>query len=251
MIKVVVSGARGKMGKAVTELIRKEQDMEVIAGYDTCSEAGDIVVYNDLHKIPHIPDVIVDFSHPSAIRQLAEYAAMKGVALAVGTTGLGEEHKEMLLKTSQKVPVFVSHNMCLGVFLLMNLARQAAKVLGDFDIEIVEKHHNQKIDAPSGTALMIADGIKEIRQEADYIYCRADVRKKREKREIGIHSIRGGNIVGEHTVLLIGENETIELTHKITSRQVLAAGAVNVIRFIAQQKPGYYTMKDLVNANLN
>jgi len=251
MIKVVVSGAKGKMGKAVTELISRHKDMKVIAGFDIDYEKKDIVIYDDLYKIPDTPNVIVDFSHPSVIKKLTEYAVAKGIALAVGTTGLGEEHKEMLLSASQRVPVFVSHNMCLGVFLLLNLAKQAAKVLQDFDIEIVEKHHNQKIDAPSGTAIMIADSIKEVRQGADYVHSRADVRKKRGKNEIGIHSIRGGNIVGEHTVLLIGEDETIEISHKLTSRQVLAAGAVNVITFIAKQKPGYYTMKDVMNASLN
>jgi len=250
MVKVIVSGAKGKMGKAVIDIIGHQKDMQVIAGFDMNYEDGNIVVYDDLHKIPDIPDVIIDFSHPSAIIKLTEYAAMKGIALAVGTTGLEAEHKKMLLNTSKRVPIFVSHNMCLGVFLLMNLAKQAAKVLQNFDIEIVEKHHNQKIDAPSGTAIMIADSIKEVRKDAYYTYCRADVRRKRDENEIGIHSIRGGNLIGEHTVLLMGEDETIEISHKISSRQVLAAGAINVIRFIVQQKPGYYTMKDLLNANL-
>ena len=250
MIKVVISGAKGKMGKAVTELISCHDDMKAIAGFDIAYEEGDLVIYDDLYKIPDTPNVIIDFSHPSVIKKLTEYAEAKGIALAVGTTGLGEEHKEMLLNASKSVPVFVSHNMCLGVFLLLSLAKQAAKVLQDFDIEIVEKHHNQKIDAPSGTALMIADSIKEVRKDADYVYSRADVRKKREKNEIGIHAIRGGNLVGEHTVLLIGENETIEISHKLTSRKVLAAGAVKVIKFIVEQKPGYYTMQDLVNASL-
>lgn len=251
MIKVVVSGAKGKMGRAISRLIGHKMDMKVIAGYDIYYEESDIVIYDDLNKIPDTPDVIIDFSHPTVVKKLTEYAVDKGVALVVGTTGLEDEHKEMLLNASKKVPVFVSHNMCMGVFLLINLAKQASKVLQGFDIEIVEKHHNQKIDAPSGTAIMIADAIKEVRKDADYVYSRADVRKKRDKNEIGIHSIRGGNLVGEHTVLLIGENETIEITHKLASREVLAAGAVNVIRFIAKQKPGYYTMKDVMNASLN
>jgi len=251
MIKVVVSGAKGKMGKAITELINCRDDMRVIAGFDIFCEEESIIIYDDLYKIPEIPDVVIDFSHPSAIKNLTEYAVAKGVALAVGTTGLENEHKEMLLNASKNVPVFVSHNMCLGVFLLLNLVKQAAKVLKDYDIEIVEKHHNQKIDAPSGTALMIANGIKEVREDAECVCSRADVRKKRQKNEIGIHSIRGGNLVGEHTVLLIGVDETIEISHKLTSRRVLAAGAVNVIKFIANQKPGYYTMQDLMNVCLH
>lgn len=251
MIKVVVSGAKGKMSKAVTELISYQEDMKVIAGFDTVYEEEGITIYDDLFKIPDIPNVIIDFSHPSTIKELTEYSVAKGVALAVGTTGLEEEHKEMLFKASKAVPVFVSHNMCLGIFLIFNLVKQAAKVLPDHDIEIIEKHHNQKIDAPSGTALMIADGIKEVRNDAEYVYNRADVRKRREKNEIGIHAIRGGNLVGEHTVLFIGGDETIEISHKLSSRKVLAAGAINVIRFIAKQKPGYYTMEDLMNARLH
>lgn len=137
--------------------------------------------------------------------------------------------------------------MSLGVSLVLNLAKQAAKILDNYDIEILEKHHNQKIDAPSGTALMIADAIKEVRQDAEYVCNRTDFRKKRDKNEIGIHSIRGGNLVGEHTVLFMGKNETIEISHNLASREVLATGAVKAIRFIAQKKPGYYTMQDLMN----
>jgi 4-hydroxy-tetrahydrodipicolinate reductase len=247
MTKVVVSGACGKMGKAVTQEIKTQKNMEAIAGFDIASEEGDLIIYNDLSKIPETPDVIIDFSNPSVIKELTEYAVSKGVALAVGTTGLGEEHKRMLYNASKTVPVFVSHNMCLGVSLLLNLAKEAAGILKDYDIEIVEKHHNQKIDAPSGTALMIADAVKEVRKEVDYIYNRADIRKKRDKKEIGIHAIRGGNLVGEHTVLFIGEDETIQISHNLMSRRVLATGAVKVIRFIKEQKPGYYTMQDLIN----
>ncbi len=247
MIKVVVSGALGKMGKAITQLINTHEDMKTIAGFDIAYEQGDLVIYDDFFKIPENPDVIIDFSNPSVIKGLTEYAVSKGIALAVGTTGLGEEHKEMLYSASKIVPVFVSHNMCLGVSLLLNLAKQIAGILTDYDIEIVEKHHNQKIDAPSGTALMIADAVKEVRQDVDYVYNRSDKRKKRDKKEIGIHSIRGGNLVGEHVVLFIGEDETIQISHNLTSRKVLGSGAVKVIRFIAEQKPGYYTMQDLIN----
>lgn len=246
MIKVVVSGARGKMGHTVAQLLDAQEDMKAIAGFDIAYEEGDMVIYDDLFKIPETPDVIIDFSNPSVIEGLTQYAAAKGVALAVGTTGLGEEHKKMLYNASKTIPVFVSHNMCLGISLLLNLTKQAAKILTDYDIEIIEKHHNQKIDAPSGTALMIADAVKEVRQEVDYVYNRADIRKKRDKKEIGIHSIRGGNLVGEHTAIFIGEDETIEISHNLTSRKVLARGAIKVIRFIAQQKPGYYTMQDLM-----
>ncbi len=247
MIKVVISGARGKMGKAITQLIKTHDDMKAIAGFDIAYEEGDFVIYDDFFKIRETPDVVIDFSNPSVINGLTRYAVSKGAALVVGTTGLGEEHKKMLYSASKTVPVFVSHNMCLGVSLLLNLARQAAGILTDHDVEIVEKHHNQKIDAPSGTALMIADAVKEVRQDANYVYNRTDIRKKRDKTEIGIHAIRGGNLVGEHTVLFIGEDETVQISHNLSSRKVLATGAVKVIRFIVQQKPGYYTMQDMMN----
>ncbi len=250
MIKVVVSGAGGKMGQAVTDLINTSDDIKVIGGFDLFAKGSEnLKIYDDLYKIPEAPDVIIDFSNPSAIKNLTKYAVEKNAALVIGTTGLTDEHKEMLHNAAKSVPVFVSHNMCLGIALLSNITRQMTEVLTDHDIEIIEKHHNQKIDAPSGTALMIADSVKKVRKDAFYVYNRADVRKKRDKNEIGIHSIRGGNLVGEHTVLFIGEDETISISHNLTSRKVLASGALKAIRFTAAQKPGYYSMDDLVQSS--
>lgn len=246
MIKVVVSGAMGKMGKEISELISSRNDMKIVAGLDVIyEELEDFTIYDDIGKIPTIPDVIVDFSHPSAISKLTDYAVLQGVALVTGTTGLKEQHKKILYEASKNIPVFVSHNMCLGIFMTIDLVRQAVKMFKNHDIEIVEMHHNQKVDAPSGTALMIGDAIKEIKQDSQYIFNRADISRKRNNNEIGIHSIRGGNLVGEHKIMFIGEDENIEISHKLTSRDVLAKGAIEAISFIAQQKKGYFTMSDL------
>lgn len=245
-LNIIISGAKGKMGRAIRDIVKGSNKMKVIAGVDVTPEDSEIKIYNDIFKITEKADVIVDFSNPKAIENLSEYASKRGIPLVVGTTGLTEKHRDMLSKASKDVAIFVSHNMCLGVFLVVNLARKAAKILKEYDIEIIEKHHNQKIDAPSGTALMIADAIKKERTDAKYIYSREDRYQKRDKNEIGIHSIRAGNIVGEHQVIFGGENETIEITHSLASRNVLAAGALRAAVFTASQKPGLYTMGDLV-----
>lgn len=246
MLNLIISGARGKMGRAIAEIVKSRDDLKVVAGVDILREEKDFPIYDDVFKITEKADVIVDFSNPKVIKNLCTFAKEKQIPLVVGTTGLGDEHKKLLEDASEKIPVFVSHNMSLGVFLLVMLARKTAEVLNDFDVEIVERHHNQKIDAPSGTALMIADAIKEVRKDAEYVMNRADKNKKREKNEIGIHSIRAGNLVGEHRVIFGGEDETIELSHTVTSRKVLAAGALKAARFIVKQSPGYYNMYDLV-----
>lgn len=246
MLNLIISGARGKMGRAIAEIVKSRDDLKVVAGVDILREEKDFPIYDDVFKITEKADVIVDFSNPKVIKNLCTFAKEKQIPLVVGTTGLGDEHKKLLEDACEKIPVFVSHNMSLGVFLLVMLARKTAEVLNDFDVEIVERHHNQKIDAPSGTALMIADAIKEVRKDAEYVMSRADKNKKREKNEIGIHSIRAGNLVGEHRVIFGGEDETIELSHTVTSRKVLAAGALKAARFIIKQSPGDYNMYDLV-----
>jgi len=201
MLKLILSGAKGKMGRTVAELVKGQDDLKIVAGVDIAGEEGDFPIYDNVFKIKKKADVIVDFSNPKVLGNLCGFALDRQIPMVIGTTGLTEEHKEMLLDASKNIPVFVSHNMSLGVFLLVTLARQAAKVLCDSDIEIVERHHNQKIDAPSGTSLMIADALKEVRTDAAYILGRAEKSKKREKNEIGIHSIRAGNLVGEHRVI--------------------------------------------------
>jgi len=246
VINIILNGANGKMGRTISEIVKGTDDLKIIAGVDKNPGSAEFPIFDNIFKITDRADVILDFSHPSALESLCSYAKERGISLVVGTTGLEEKHYEMLRELSKNVPVFVSSNMSVGVFLLVNLVKKAVEVLKDYDIEIVERHHNQKIDAPSGTALMIADAVKEIKEDCEYIYSRVDKRKKRDKNEIGIHSVRAGNLVGEHRVIIAGEDETIELIHTVTSRDVLARGALKAVRFIVSKAPGFYTMKDLV-----
>lgn len=246
MINIILNGANGKMGRTISEIVKGTDDLKIIAGVDKNPGCAEFPIFDNIFKITDRADVILDFSHPSALESLCSYAKERGISLVVGTTGLEEKHYEMLRELSKNVPVFVSSNMSVGVFLLVNLVKKAVEVLKDYDVEIVERHHNQKIDAPSGTALMIADAVKEIKEDCEYIYSRVDKRKKRDKNEIGIHSVRAGNLVGEHRVIIAGEDETIELIHTVTSRAVLARGALKAVRFIVSKAPGFYTMKDLV-----
>jgi len=192
-------------------------------------------------------DVIVDFSHPSVFKSLLNFAVEKKFPIVVCTTGLSESDRELMKNASETIPVFFSANMSLGVNLLIDLARKATTVLEDnFDIEIIERHHNQKIDAPSGTALAIADAIADTAiGSKNYVYDRHSVRKKRSKDEIGIHAVRGGTIVGQHDVIFAGVDEVIEIKHTATSKEVFAVGALKAAKFMKDKPAGYYSMNDL------
>ncbi len=250
MTKILLCGANGRMGKAITRLVSETDGAEIICGVDlnTESTAG-FPVYADFGAVTETPDVIIDFSNPANFENLMNFAESKKVPVVVATTGLSKEQKDRLSAASENIPVFFSANMSLGVNLICELAKKATAFLGDsFDIEVVERHHNQKLDAPSGTALAIADAInEELDGGAHYVYDRHSVRKKRDKNEIGIHAIRGGTIVGEHTVIFAGENEVIELHHSATSREVFASGAVKAAIFMAGKPAGFYNMKSLID----
>ena len=198
--------------------------------------------------LPEKPDVIIDYSNPASLAMLLEYGLVNNVALVLATTGYSEEQIAQIKKASEQIPIFFTFNMSLGINLLVELAKKAASILGDqFDIEIVEKHHNQKIDAPSGTAIMIANAINETRnQQYHYVYDRHARRMKREKNEIGMHAIRGGTIVGEHDVIFAGHDEVITLSHSAASKTVFAEGSVNAAVYLKGKAPGLYDMKELV-----
>ncbi len=250
MTKILLCGANGRMGKAISRLVADMENAEILCGVDLNTDSsGGFCVYSDFASVTETPDVIIDFSNPNNFDNLMAYAQEKNIPVVVATTGLSEAQKEQLVEVSAKIPVFFSANMSLGVNLLIELSRKATAFLGDgFDIEIVEKHHNQKLDAPSGTALAIADAINEEMDGAGhYVYDRHSVRKKRESNEIGIHAVRGGTIVGEHTVIYAGNNEVIELTHSATSREVFADGAVRAAIFMAKKPAGFYNMASLIN----
>ena len=252
MINVILCGCGGRMGKAVTEAIAKSNTLRIVAGVDVNASAigtaCSFPVYGAISEFPDTADVIIDFSHHSALAPLCEYATAHNTPLVVCTTGHNDEEHALMKKTSESVAVFFSRNMSIGINLLIELSRQAAKTLGiDFDVEIIEKHHNKKLDAPSGTALMIAEELATTRKNTEFVYDRQSVRRERSTSEIGIHSVRGGTIVGEHEVIFAGNNEMVSLTHTATSREVFATGAVKAAEFVAGKPAGMYDMSNVIN----
>lgn len=253
MTKIAIVGCNGKMGYFVAQSVNENPETEVMFGVDAFGENKyDFDVYKSFDEADKTPDVIIDFSNPAALDGMLSFALENKVPCVICTTGYSTEQVEKIKEASKTIPVFYSGNMSLGINLLIELSKQAAKVLGStFDIEIVEKHHNLKLDAPSGTALMIADGISDtLEQEPMYVYDRHSYRKKRAKNEIGIHSVRGGTIVGEHEVIFAGHDEVVTLTHQAQSKEVFAAGAVNAAVFLAIQQPGMYDMGKLLSSKI-
>lgn len=249
MTRIILCGCFGKMGRVITQLVSARSDCEIAAGVDLCSDTAAFPVYNTIHAVKEDADVIIDFSHPSLLTDILGYAAEhNNMPCVLCTTGYSAEQVEALKAASAALPVFYSRNMSLGINLLIELSKKAAKVLGnDFDIEIIEKHHNQKIDAPSGTALMLADAIASVRDaESEYTYDRHAQRKKRETSEIGLHAVRGGTIVGEHEVIFAGNHEVITLSHSAQSKELFAVGAVNAAVYMTGKSAGLYDMSDLI-----
>ncbi|HHV38074.1 MAG TPA: 4-hydroxy-tetrahydrodipicolinate reductase [Tepidimicrobium sp.] len=251
MLKVVINGLLGQMGQVIAEQVKNKDDMELVAGIvtDTHSYAGDIEVYDNIMNFNGPCDVIIDFSHPSALADLLNYAKNNEVALVIGTTGYGDKDISFIKEAAKNIPIFYSANMSLGINLLLSLVHKAAAILGDdFDIEVIEKHHNQKIDAPSGTAYMIADKINQaFNNSKTYTFGRHTKTEKRSPKEIGIHAIRGGTIVGEHTVLFAGLDEIVEIKHNASSKSVFAKGALRAAEFIVAQDKGLFDMDDLIS----
>lgn len=252
MINILLCGACGKMGNAVRRIAEAENDVRIAAGIDCVKANAEFNIYENPYDVTEKIDCIIDFSHPSVFDTMLKYATEKKIPYIICTTGLSAEQKDAFVKASETAPIFYSANMSVGVNLLIELAKRAASVLEDnFDIEIIEKHHNQKIDAPSGTALAIADAISDtVSYNPNYVYDRHSVRQKRSKDEIGIHAVRGGSIVGEHSVIYAGCDEVIELKHSATSKEVFAVGAVRAARFMADKTVGLYNMKDVIDCVL-
>lgn len=238
------------MGRVIQQLVAGRTDCTIAAGVDLFADStAAFPAYMNIADVQEEADVIIDFSHPSLLTPILSYAAQKGgIPAVLCTTGYSAEQVEALKTAAQTQPVFYSRNMSLGINLLIELSKKAAKVLGDqFDIEIIEKHHNQKIDAPSGTALMLADAIASVRDgETQYVYDRHAQRKKREKSEIGLHAVRGGTIVGEHEVVFAGNHEVITLSHSAQSKELFATGAVNAAVYMCGKGPGLYDMSDMI-----
>jgi len=250
MVRLIVSGCNGRMGRAVESVCSAEPDVAVVAGIDLLGPGDrEYPVYSSPAECREDAQVLIDFSHPAALEGLLEFGQARHMPLVLCTTGYNPEQLSAIDQAAQKLPIFRSANMSLGVNVLLDLVRRAAAILGgDYDIEIVERHHNKKLDAPSGTALMLASAAAEaLPYTPDYVYDRHSVRKSRNRREIGISSVRGGGIVGEHEVILAGRDEVIELRHSAMSREVFASGAVKAACFLAAaDRPGLYSMADLV-----
>ncbi|MBQ2932436.1 MAG: 4-hydroxy-tetrahydrodipicolinate reductase [Clostridia bacterium] len=248
MINILLCGSNGKMGNAVRRVAQNDDFINIAAGYDINNSGCEFPVYDNLSKITEKIDCIIDFSHPSLTDSILDFAKANKIPAVICTTGLSKDQISKIDFYSKEIPIFFSANMSIGVNLIIDLVQKAAKVLeSNFDIEIIEKHHNQKLDAPSGTALAIADAIADtVSYNAKYTFDRHAVRQKRDKAEIGIHAVRGGNIVGEHSVIFAGCDEVIELKHSATSKEVFAVGAVRAAIFMKDKPAGLYSMSDLV-----
>ena len=253
MTEIVIQGIGGRMGHVLCDMIAQREDCCVVAGIDMKDgEQNGIPVYDSLEKLNGKGDVIIDFSSPAAVEKALPYCQTHKLPIVVCTTGLSEELQLKVVQLSRSVPVFKSANMSMGINVLAELCKRASAVLGiNYDIEIVEQHHHNKLDAPSGTALMIANAInEEAGDKYEYVYDRHAVRQKRGAKELGISSVRGGGIVGEHDVLFCGPEEVLTLSHSAGSRGVFADGAVQAALYVAGREPGYYTMTDLLRGKL-
>ena len=252
MVKVIMHGCNGRMGQVITKLCAGDPEISIVAGIDPYDGIqNDYPVFAEIDDCVAEADVVIDFSTATAIDELMDYCTKRKLPVVVCSTGLSPEQLDNLEKATDHTAVLRSANMSLGINTLMDLLNKATKVFGSagFDIEIVEKHHNQKLDAPSGTALALADAINDAAPEPyEYIYDRSQRRQKRDKKELGISAVRGGSIVGEHEVIFAGMDEVITLKHTAYSRNVFAKGAVEAAKFMAGKPAGYYTMADVIAA---
>ena len=247
MLRVIISGYSGSMGKVLTKCANEDSELEIVCGASKDDLDVPFKTYHKMSEVEELADVIIDFSHHSTIEDTLSYAIKTKTPLVIATTGFNDEELEKIKKASNIIPIFHSSNMSLGVNVLVKLVKEAAKSLNGFDIEIIEKHHNKKLDAPSGTAVMIANGVKEVLPDSEYIYGRHGRSDKRSSNEIGIHAIRGGTIVGEHTTIFAGHDEVVEIKHSAQSKDIFAKGAIAAAKFLVKQEAGYYNMNNMLN----
>jgi len=250
MVRIIMHGCNGKMGQVITRLVKEDGNAEIVAGVDKyMGIANDYPVFENIKQCDVKADVVIDFSNAAAVDELLDYCADRQIPAVLCTTGLSQEQLQKVQHVSEKVAILKSANMSLGINMLLKILQDVTKILSPagYDIEIVEKHHNQKVDAPSGTALALADAINEAANEQyTYSYDRSKERKKREKTEIGISAVRGGTIVGEHEVIYAGEDEVIEFKHTAYSKSVFAKGALEAAKFLKGKMPGMYDMQDVI-----
>ena len=250
MTKIIMHGCNGAMGQMIAGLVAADEDVEIVAGVDINTEQkNNFPVFASIEDCNVEADAVIDFSHISCVEKLLNWCADKKMPVVLCTTGLTDDMMDKVKETATKTAVLKSANMSLGINLLLKLLKNAANVLGPagYDIELVERHHNQKLDAPSGTALALADSINDaLGNEYEYVYDRSQVRQKRDKKEIGISAVRGGTIVGEHEVIFAGTDEVIEFKHTAYSRSVFAKGAIEAAKYLAGKPAGMYDMSDVV-----
>lgn len=247
MLRVIISGYSGSMGKVLTKCANEDSELEIVCGASKDDLDVPFKTYHKMSDVEELADVIIDFSHHSTIEDTLSYAIKTKTPIVIATTGFNDEELTKIKKASNIIPIFHSSNMSLGVNVLVKLVKEAAKSLNGFDIEIIEKHHNKKLDAPSGTAVMIANGVKEVLPDSEYIYGRHGRSDKRSSNEIGIHAIRGGTIVGEHTTIFAGHDEVVEIKHSAQSKDIFAKGAIAAAKFLVKQEAGYYNMNNMLN----
>jgi len=248
MIKMLLNGCNGKMGKVISEMAKASKTISIVAGVDKNSSNSDYPCYNTITECKDAIDVILDFSRPDALDTLCQYSEENNIPIIFCTTGYTAEQLSKINSLSTKIAVFHSANMSIGVNIINNILKSVSNMLyKDFDIEIIEKHHNQKVDAPSGTALLLANTIKDSIKEETIFTKGRDGSSKRQSNEIGIHAIRGGNIIGDHEIIFAGVGECIEIKHTAISREVFAIGALKACEYIYKKESGLYTMDNVVN----
>ncbi len=247
-MKIIINGFSGSMGQTIYQLSKTSDNIDLVAGIDKHSSLDSDFLFQSLDDFKGQAHVLIDFSRPEALDSILEYGKRTKTPLVIGTTGYSEDQLEKIRLASQSIAIFHSSNMSLGVNLMLDLVYKASKVLNSYDIEVLEAHHNRKVDAPSGTALMIADSIKSAFDGNKYYKLGRDEKnRRREKEEIGIHAIRGGTIVGEHRAIFAGIDEILEIKHTALSKNVFAEGALEASYFIRDKETGLYSMEDLIN----
>lgn len=247
MLKILLSGASGQMGKVISQTVKNKDDLKIVCGFARESYETSFPVYTSLDDVKEDVDVLIDFSGAGALDSIINYAEEINIPLVLASTGYTEEQESKIHDLSENLPILYSRNMSLGVNVMESIAEKMASMLSDFDIEIIEKHHNLKKDSPSGTAKMLFEAVDKGRNNTlNELDGRSGFYNERPKNEVGISSIRAGNIVGEHTIIFAGEDEVIELTHKASSKKIFANGALKAASFIVNEKAGLYTMQDVL-----
>ena len=246
-MKVIINGYSGTMGQVLTKCVADDEELELVAGISPKHHDVDgFNTYSSFADVKEDYDVVIDVSNPLALDGILEYCLKTKTPVVLATTGYNDEEMEKIHEAAKQIPVFLSFNMSLGVNILLKLVKEAAKNLANFDIEIIEKHHNKKVDSPSGTAVMIANAVKEIREQSEFIYGRHGRTGKRQQNEVGIHAVRGGTIVGEHSAIFAGNDEILEINHSARSKNVFAEGAIAAAKYLVNQEPGFYNMDDML-----